>query len=135
MTGSPNAAADRIRRRRAYDAPGDDDGYRVLVDRLWPRGLSRDAAAIDEWVPGLAPSDALRRWFAHVPERWEEFRRRYREELAGNAGLDPALDHLLELAAERPVTLVFAARDTERNNAVVLQELLQEHLSRGGNRA
>ena len=131
MTGSPTAAADRIRRRRAYDAPGDDDGYRVLVDRLWPRGLSRDAAAIDEWVSGVAPSDELRRWFAHVPERWEEFRRRYREELAGNA----ALDRLLEFATERPVTLLFAARDAERNNAVVLQELLQEHLSRGGHRA
>jgi uncharacterized protein YeaO (DUF488 family) len=131
MTGSSKAAADGIRRRRAYDAPGDDDGYRVLVDRLWPRGLSRHAVRIDDWVPGVAPSDELRRWFAHVPERWEEFRRRYRDELAGN----PALDRLLELAAERPVTLVFAARDTERNNAVVLQELLQEHLSRGGNRA
>lgn len=125
MTGSPTAAADRIRRRRAYDAPGDDDGYRVLVDRLWPRGLSRDGARIDDWVSGVAPSDDLRRWFAHVPERWEEFRRQYREELIGNA----ELDRLLELSAERPVTLVFAARDTERNNAVVLQELLQEHLS------
>jgi uncharacterized protein YeaO (DUF488 family) len=118
MTSSPKVAADRIRRRRPYDAPGEDDRYRVLVDRLWPRGLSRDAAGIDEWLSGVAPSDELRRWFAHAPDRWEEFRRRYLEDLTGNA----PLDRLLELAAERPVTLAFAVRDTERNNAVVLQE-------------
>ncbi len=115
----------RIWLRRAYEAPGRSDGTRVLVDRIWPRGVSRDDAHIDHWYRQLAPSDELRKWFGHETARWEQFRRRYREELrcAGEQ-----LAELVELARAGRVTLVFAARDTEHNNAVVLRELLEERL-------
>lgn len=116
----------RVWVRRVYDAPTRNDGYRVLVDRLWPRGVSREAADIDEWMREVAPSDALRKSFSHDPERWDEFRRRYRAELDRDAR--EQLDHLLALAAKRRVTLVFAARDEQRNNAVALREVLDELL-------
>jgi uncharacterized protein YeaO (DUF488 family) len=106
--------------KRVYDPPGPDDGRRVLVDRLWPRGLSKAEARIDVWERQVAPTAELRRWFSHRPERWTEFRERYREELRSN----PVLDELRQLAAGGPVTLLYAAKDTERNNAVVLAELL-----------
>jgi len=108
------------RLKRVYDAPADDDGLRVLVDRLWPRGLSKDKAKVDLWLKDVAPSDALRREFHARPERWEAFRGAYRDELEGN----PALDELRELAAKQRVTLLFGARDETRNNAVVLKDLL-----------
>lgn len=104
--------------RRAYEAPGDDDGYRVLVDRLWPRGVKRDDLPIDEWCKDLAPSTELRRWFGHDPALWEEFRTRYAAELAGN----PDVDRLANLARRGTVTLVYGARDTEHNQAVVLRD-------------
>jgi uncharacterized protein YeaO (DUF488 family) len=112
-----------IRLRRAYDEPAPTDGCRVLVDRLWPRGVSRTGARIDEWLRELAPSDDLRRWFGHAPRRWEEFRRRYRAELADH---NAELDRLLELVTRGQVTLMFGARDQVRNNAVVLREIVQE---------
>ncbi len=109
---------------RAYEPPGPGDGYRVLVDRLWPRGVSKEALAIDTWLKDLAPSDELRRWFGHDPERWDEFRKLYRAELH-----DPSKRILLaELAArarEGPLTLVYGAKDEEHNNAVVLREILE----------
>lgn len=108
------------RLKRVYDAPADDDGLRVLVDRLWPRGLSKDKAKVDLWLKDVAPSDALRREFHARPERWEAFRGAYRDELEGN----PALDELRELAAKQQVTLLFGARDEDHNNAVVLKDLL-----------
>ena len=107
--------------KRAYAPPAATDGRRVLVDRLWPRGVSKAEAKLDGWMKEVAPSDALRRWFGHQPERWEEFRRLYREELKGN----PAVEALRELAAEGPLTLVYGARDEAHNDAVALAEWLK----------
>jgi uncharacterized protein YeaO (DUF488 family) len=115
----------RIHLRRAYDAPGADDGTCVLVDRLWPRGLARARAKMDYWLKEIAPSDALRRWFGHEPTRWEAFAVRYRAELTAN----PApLAELVRLCHAGPVTLLFATHDAERNNAVVLRDVLRERI-------
>lgn len=110
-----------VRIKRVYDEPAVEDGKRILVDRLWPRGLAKDKARIDEWLKEIAPSDELRKWFGHDPARWEEFRERYRGELEAKAEL---VDGLRQLAVEGTVTLLFAARDEEHNNAVVLKEML-----------
>ena len=110
-----------VRLKRAYDAPGPGDGRRVLVDRLWPRGVSKSDAAIDEWVKEIAPSTALRKWFGHDPARWDEFRERYAKEIHGHAEL---LGHLRELARDGPVTLVYSARDEIHNDAVVLRQVI-----------
>lgn len=109
--------------KRVYDDPADDDGYRVLVDRLWPRGLSKDRAALDEWIKELGPSTELRRWFGHDPERFDEFRRRYRAELADKEDL---WRPLVERARREPVSLLYSASDIDHNQAVVLAELLRE---------
>jgi len=112
-----------VRIKRAYDAPDPADGYRVLIDRLWPRGVSKEAARLDEWARELAPSSELRRWFGHDPVRFDEFRLRYRAELSEHE------EKLLELhrrGRDGTLTLVYAARDTEHNDAVVLAELLRE---------
>lgn len=111
-----------IRLKRAYDPPADGDGTRVLVERLWPRGLSKERAALDIWLKELAPSPELRRWYGHDPQKWPEFRRRYREELRAQ---ETELERLAELARRSPVTFVYAARDTERNSAAVLKELVE----------
>jgi uncharacterized protein YeaO (DUF488 family) len=116
-----------IRIRRVYDPPEPGDGKRVLVDRLWPRGVAKDGSTVDGWVREVAPSDELRKWFGHDPKRWEEFARRYRAELADHAD---DLDRLVDLAAEGPLTLLYAARDTEHNNAVVLRDVVTERLAR-----
>ena len=110
-----------VKIKRIYDLPAPGDGRRVLIDRLWPRGLSRDEARIDEWLKEIAPSDELRKWFGHEPDRWEEFRRRYREELKAHNEL---LERLRGEARKGTVTLLFAAKDVEHNNAVVLKELI-----------
>ena len=109
--------------KRIYDQPDPEDGRRVLVDRLWPRGLAKEKARVDDWLKEIAPSEELRKWFGHDPEKWDEFRRRYREELLAHGEL---LDRLREQAKKGRVTLLFAARDAEYNNAVVLQEILGE---------
>lgn len=109
--------------KRAYEKPARGDGTRVLVDRLWPRGVAKDKAAIDHWLKDVAPSTALRKWFGHDPARWAEFRRRYRAELAKRP---EALAELRRLAKGGTLTLVYGARDSEHNEAVVLQELLSE---------
>ena len=114
-----------IRTKRAYDAAAAADGFRVLVDRLWPRGVSKDALRIDLWMKDLAPSPELRKWFAHDRARWGEFERRYRAELSGKKD---ALQTLLDYAANGDVTLVFAAKDEACNNAVVLKSYLEERL-------
>jgi uncharacterized protein YeaO (DUF488 family) len=111
--------------RRAYDEPGQADGRRVLVDRVWPRGVSREQAAVDEWLRDAAPSDELRKWFGHAPERWEEFRRRYFRELDTRP---EAVDRLAEWVREGRVTLVFGAREERFNNAVALKEYLEKRL-------
>jgi uncharacterized protein YeaO (DUF488 family) len=113
----------RIRLRRAYDAPTGTDGYRVLVDRLWPRGVSKDDAHIDDWARELAPSDELRRWFGHDPQRWDTFVQRYRAELDQHG---ETFDRLVERVRHGPVTLVYGARDAQHNNAVVLRDVLEE---------
>jgi len=123
-----------VRVRRVYEPPDPSDGFRVLVDRLWPRGLRREAAGVDLWARELAPSDALRRWFGHDPARWEEFRRRYRDELARQEAR-PLVDELVERARRGTVTLLFGARDERHNNAVVLAEYLRERLRGSGARA
>ena len=109
--------------KRIYDQPDPQDGRRGLVDRLWPRGLAKEKARVDDWLKEIAPSEELRKWFGHDPGKWEEFRRRYREELRAHGEL---LEQLRERAKKGRVTLLFAARDAEHNNAVVLQELLGE---------
>ena len=110
-----------IRLKRVYDAPSPDDGVRVLVDRLWPRGLKRATAKIDVWLKEVAPSDELRKWFGHDVERWPAFRKRYRAELAKN----PKVVGLRQLMKGRkPLTLLFAAKDQEHNNAVALKDYL-----------
>lgn len=117
----------QIRLKRAYAAPSAEDGARILVDRLWPRGLRKSDAAIDRWLKDLAPSTELRRWFGHEPERWREFQRRYKRELSERSGL---LDEVRALARQRPVTLLFAARDETHNEAVVLADLLRRSAQR-----
>lgn len=114
-------AADNIRLKRAYDPSLAADGRRILVDRLWPRGLSKKKAALDDWIKDIAPSTALRQWFNHDPARWREFQDRYRQELAGHAELVAALR---DLAAKGPITLVYSARDEIHNDAIVLREVL-----------
>jgi uncharacterized protein YeaO (DUF488 family) len=113
-----------LRTRRVYEKRNPGDGKRILVDRLWPRGLKREEAHIDEWMKDLAPSDELRQWFGHEPEKWPEFRRRYTQELISP---DKArlLDKVARMAGEGNVTFVYAARDTEHNNAKVLVEIIQ----------
>lgn len=114
-------AADRIRLKRAYEHPAPGDGLRILVDRLWPRGLRKADAALDQWAKDLAPSTALRKWFGHDPERWDEFRRRYTEELREHAD---ELEQLRILARKAPITLVYSAHDEAHNDAVALRQLL-----------
>lgn len=111
-----------IRCKRVYEPAEPSDGVRVLVDRLWPRGLRRESAQIDAWARDLAPSDELRRWFAHDPSRFAEFRRRYRAELRP---LRHEIGDLVSKADDEPLTLLYAARDHEHNNAVVLAEMLR----------
>lgn len=111
----------RIQIKRIYDPPAPSDGFRVLVDRIWPRGVSKNAAALDLWMKTVAPSSDLRKWFNHDPERWSEFRKRYRAELRHH---DAELDELKSHAAKRPLTLLFGAKDSEHNQAVVLKEVL-----------
>lgn len=110
--------------KRAYEGPGSQDGTRILVDRLWPRGLSKEAAHIDVWLKEIAPSDTLRKWFGHDPHKWEAFKRRYYGEL--EAPGNEAIDKLAEIAAKGRVTLVFAAKDERFNNAAALKEYLEE---------
>ena len=112
-----------VRAKRAYDPVDDGDGYRVLVDHVWPRGVARARAKLDDWVRELAPSDELRKWFDHDPARFAEFRARYRDELVQHS---ERLDELRRRAASGPLTIVYAARDREHNNAVVLSELLRD---------
>lgn len=113
-----------VRIKRAYDPAESSDGYRILIDRLWPRGVSRERVRLDEWARELAPSDGLRKWFNHDPNRFPEFRERYREELRDHID---RVDGLRARASRGRVTIVYAARDTEHNDAVVLAELLRAH--------
>lgn len=125
------ATTGHIDLRRVYDDTERGSGARVLVDRVWPRGIRRESLGLDLWLRDLGPSDELRKWFGHRPERWEEFRRRYRAELRGEQQQE-LLGQLVELAHKGPVTLLYSARDEQRNQAVVVREVLQERLREGG---
>lgn len=115
-----------VRIKRVYDSPEVSDGFRVLVDRLWPRGLKKEAAHIDLWLRDVAPSDELRKWYGHEPARWEEFRRCFKSELSDPAKL--ALLAQLEKEARRgTVTLLFATKELAHNNAVVIRDVLSDH--------
>jgi uncharacterized protein YeaO (DUF488 family) len=121
MAMSKTISADHIRLKRAYEPPSPEDGTRVLIDRLWPRGIKKADAAIDEWMKEIAPSTGLRKWFNHDPERWQEFRRRYQSEIRQHPD---EFDRLRALAQHGRVTLVFSARDEAHNDAVVLKDML-----------
>ena len=116
-----NVPATNVKVKRAYDPPSAKDGKRILVDRLWPRGISKEKAVLDHWVKEIAPSTELRKWFAHDPRRWEEFRRRYAAELRQHPDL---LTELRSLARHGPITLVYAAHDEAHNDAIVLRDML-----------
>jgi uncharacterized protein YeaO (DUF488 family) len=113
-----------IRIKRTYEPPSRGDGRRILVERLWPRGMTKEALALDGWMKEVAPSTTLRKWFDHQVPRWDEFRRRYRKELDDNPG---AWEPILEASKRGAVTLLYSAHDTAHNGAVVLQQYLAEH--------
>lgn len=115
-----------IKLKRVYDKPREDDGRRILVDRIWPRGLSKEQAALDDWMKDIAPSSTLRKWFGHQRERWEAFREAYLEELQEHR---ERLAELGNLAERETVTLLFAAKNETRNNAVVIREWLYRNIS------
>ena len=117
--------------KRVYEPAADSDGRRILVDRLWPRGLSKKKAAIDEWLKEIAPSAELRRWFGHDPKKWPEFQRRYKLELRGHAATVRAI---AALASRGPATLVYGARDEAHNDAVVLAVVVRARMNRTSSR-
>lgn len=112
-----------IKIKRVYEAAADSDGYRLLVDRLWPRGVSKEDAKVDEWLKEIGPSDELRKWFGHETEKFPEFRKRYKKELGH---LPELMEHVQELARKHQLTLLYSAKDEEHNQAVVLREVLKE---------
>ena len=118
---------DTLRLKRAYEPAAPSDGHRILVDRLWPRGVSREDAAIDEWMKEIAPSTELRKWFGHDPEKWPEFQRRYKQELRLQAEL---VRQIATLASHGVVTLVFGAKDEAHNDAVVLASVVRARMTR-----
>ncbi|MEX0662141.1 MAG: DUF488 domain-containing protein [Balneolaceae bacterium] len=111
--------------KRIYEAPSENDGYRVLIDRLWPRGVSKEAAQLDDWMKEITPSPELRKWFDHDPSKFEEFKMRYETELAEK---NKPIESLLKIAADRNVSLLYAAKDETHNHAIVLKEFLEELL-------
>ena len=111
----------KVEIKRVYDRPSRTDGTRILVDRLWPRGLSKERARVDLWLKDIAPSNELRKWFSHDPEKWTDFQTRYRQELKSKADM---IADLKRKAAEAPLTLLYGAKDELHNEAVVLQKVL-----------
>ena len=122
MTDAPDIGVARV-----YDGPGDAQHARLLVDRLWPRGISKAGLALDDWIREVAPSTELRKWFGHDPDRWDEFRRRYHAELDA---IDEALERCLAWCRKGPVVLLYGAKDRDHNQAVVLRDYLRERLAR-----
>jgi uncharacterized protein YeaO (DUF488 family) len=112
-----------IKIKRIYDQVSEDDGKRILVDRLWPRGLKKDEIKIDEWLKEIAPSDGLRKWFSHDPSKWQEFKNRYKKELKNKSEIT---EKLRIETKKGQVTLLFSAKDVEHNNAVVLKEVIEQ---------
>lgn len=114
----------KIHTKRAYDKPARNDGCRVLVDGMWPRGVKKEDAQVDLWLKEIAPSAELRKWFGHDPEKWDEFKKKYFKELDGDSD---ATDQLAEKARQGRVTLIYGAKDTEHNNAIALRQYLEEN--------
>jgi len=113
-----------IKTKRIYETPAGEDGFRILVDRLWPRGVQKEKAKIDLWLKEIAPSDELRKWFAHDPQKWEEFKKKYEKELATKQGL---LNEIRQTEKEKgTVTFLYSAKDTKHNNAVALKTILEK---------
>ena len=121
MIALTNGTKMKIQIKRVYEKPAKDDGMRILVDRLWPRGLSKEKADVDLWLKEIAPSTELRKWFGHVPDRWKEFQKRYHHELENNI---ESVSKLKDLIKKGAVTLVYGAKDKEHNEALVLKEWL-----------
>jgi uncharacterized protein YeaO (DUF488 family) len=111
-----------IKLKRAYDPPSKSDGLRILVERLWPRGVSKEKADVQLWLKEIAPSTELRKWYQHEPSKWEEFQKRYRNELSKKGDL---IEEIERLAAKGPVTFIYAARDEDRNSALVLKNYIE----------
>ena len=126
MSRIAKAEGPLIRIKRIYDHPSKEDGFLILVDRLWPRGIAKERAAIDLWLKEAGPSPDLRQWFGHEVPKWDEFKKRYGSELIQN---QKALAQIKEYLKKGPVTLVYAASDTEHNQAVILKEFLEKHMS------
>jgi len=118
-----------IKIKRIYEPYDPDDGWRVLVDRVWPRGVSKEKAHLDEWRKELAPSTQLRNWFCHIPEKFDEFTGQYRAELENNTEIQELIRQIVAKSAETQITLLYSARDSEHNQAVVLRDFLNEKLT------
>lgn len=112
-----------LKTKRVYEEASSEDGYRVLTERLWPRGVSKERAAVDQWMKAISPSHDLRKWFGHDPDKWEEFKERYRKELFGSEAVNEMLDII---AKHETVTMVYASKDEEHNSTVVLKEFLDK---------
>ncbi|MFA5072601.1 MAG: DUF488 domain-containing protein [Nitrospirota bacterium] len=112
-----------IKLKRIYEKPEKGDGYRILVDRLWPRGVSKERAALDLWLKEIAPSDSLRKWFSHDPEKWSEFKKKYKAELKAN---EEDVTQLKSLARKGTITLLYAAKDEEHNEALVIKDFISK---------
>ncbi len=123
-----------VRLKRAYEPVEPEDGRRVLVERLWPRGLRKEQAHFDDWLKDIAPSDSLRKWFHHDPDRWSEFEHRYARELESDAA-HAAIDDLVQRAASETITLIYSAHDEEHNNAIVLKRMIERRLRRVSHKA
>ncbi len=115
----------KIKTKRVYEEPSANDGYRILTERLWPRGVSKERANLDRWMKGIAPSHDLRKWFDHDPEKWEEFKERYRRELFGSEDIEELLDII---KAKETVTFVYASKDKEHNSTMVLKKFIGDLL-------
>lgn len=116
-----------LKTKRVYEEPSKDDGYRILTERLWPRGVSKERAALDQWMKSIAPSHDLRKWFDHDPDKWEEFKERYRKELFGSE----AVNEMLEIIKNNgKVTMVYASRDEEHNSTILLKDFLEDLLDK-----
>lgn len=116
--------------KRIYETPAETDGFRVLVDKLWPRGMKKENAEIDLWAKEITPSNELRKWFSHIPEKYDEFKKRYRQELSENPASRKFKDLCIEKLNDNNVTLLYAAKSEKYNHAVVLKDWLEEHMDK-----
>ena len=116
--------------KRIYETPAETDGFRILVDKLWPRGMRKENAEIDLWAKEITPSNELRKWFSHIPEKYDEFKKRYRQELSENSASRKFKDLCIEKLQDCNVTLLYAAKSEKYNHAVVLKEWLEEHIGK-----